>query len=353
MRKKIAAAGRLSVLIMALVPFALFWRDGLCACAREQVSERVVETFLLLPEETVQVPRYLVEKGTAYELDEASIVVEETERGGAEGADVVTFSRKVEDLSDNDLSKIEKSAVLEGTNCELLSAAYQVEETNENGIPIRYSAVCEYGGLKKYSESYPTAWQLTARYNRCEGLTEPEIVEIQENMQNVWEETGYGAARTKRVTGETEGAENEGESGKKPVPRPRIKRILIEPKPEEEDKRKITKLILFLAAAAAGTGVTVPFIVWFSVLTAPLFGLRGEGKYRYIGRIRLKREDGFYTAYLTGRLRARAELPVFRIKLPGKVRKKARAGMLRVHCPDGRIIMVTVGRAVRFTVEGD
>lgn len=350
MRKKFAVAVRLSVLIMTLVSPALFLRSGLHACAQEQTPEQLLKTFLLLPEETVQVPRYLVEKGTAYELDEASIVVEEMERGDAEGADVVTFSKKVEDLSDNDLSKIEKAAVMEGVNGELLSAAYQVEETDKSGIPIRYSAVCEYGGLKKYSTSYPAAWQLTARYDRLEGLTEPEIVEIWENVQK---EERYGGTRTRRVISETERAEGESDSGEKPVPKPQIKRIRIKPEPEEEDKWKITDLLPFLAAAAAGAGVTVPFIIWFSVLTAPLFGLWREGKYRYIGRIRLKRENGTYTAYLTERLRARAELPVFRIKLPEKVWKKAGTEMLRVHCPGGRMIMMTIGKAVRFTVEGD
>lgn len=356
MRKKFAAAGRLFVLIMTLVSFVLFLRNGLRACAQEQNPEQLVKTYLLLPEETAQVPRYLVEKEAVYELDEASIVVEETERGGAEGADVVTFSKKVEGLSDNDLSKIEKTAVMEGIGCELLSAAYQVEETDKNGIPIRYSAVCEYGGLKKYSASYPAAWQLTARYDRLEGLTEPEVVEIQEIVE-IWEngreDEGYGDTRTRRVTSETERAEDEADSGEKPVPRPRVKRIRIKPEPEEEDKWKITELLPFLAAAAAGAGVTVPFIIWFSVLTAPLFGLWREGKYRYIGRIRLKRENGIYTAYLTERLRARAELPVFRIKLPEKVWKKAGTEMLRVHCPGGRTIVMTIGKAVRFTVEGD
>lgn len=354
MRKKFAIAVRLSVLIMTLVSLAFLLRSGLHACAQEQTSEQLIKTFLLLPEETAQVPRYLVEKGAVYELDEASLVVEETERGGSEGADVVTFSKKVEDLSDNDLSKIEKAAVMEGIGCELLSAAYQVEETDKNGIPIRYSAVCEYGGLKKYSASYPAAWQLTARYERLEELMGPEAVEIQED---VWEETqersGDSGTRTRRVTEVTERAENEADSGKKPVPKPRIKRIRIKPKPEEEDKWKITELLPFLAAAAAGAGVTVPFVIWFSVLTAPLSGLRREGKYRYIGRIRLKRENGIYTAYLTERLRARAELPVFRIKLPEKVWKKAGTEMLRVQCPGGRIIMMTIGKAVRFTVEGE
>lgn len=311
-------------------------------------------TFRLTSDETVQVPRYIVEENAAYALDEASIVVEEIERGSAEGANVVTFSRKAEDLSDNDLARIEKSAVMEGIDCELMSAVYKVEEEDENGMPVRYSAVCEYGGLKKYGISYPTAWQLTACYDLCEMLTEPEIVELQEERV-IQKKAEHDSGRTKRVTGRTEDKteKKERDSGETGIlPKPEIKRIQIKPPAQEEDRR-ITDILVPLAAGAAGTGAIVPFIVWFSILTVPLYGMKEDGKYRYIGRIRLKREGGGYTAYLTKRLRSRAELPVFQIKLQKRVWKRAKTGVLLVHCPGGKRIMATVGRTVRFTVEGD
>lgn len=355
MEKKCNAACRASVLIVTLASLVLIWQSRLHACAAEkEPSGRLEMTFRLTSDETVQVPRYIVEENAAYALDEASIVVEEIESGSAEGANVVTFSRKAEDLSDNDLARIEKSAVMEGIDCELLSAVYKVEEEDENGMPVRYSAVCEYGGLKKYGISYPTAWQLTACYDLCEMLTEPEIVELQEERV-IQKKAEHDSGRTKRVTGRTEDKteKKERDSGETGIlPKPEIKRIQIKPSAQEEDRR-ITDILVPLAAGAAGTGAIVPFIVWFSILTAPLSGMKEDGKYRYIGRIRLKREGGGYTAYLTKRLRSRAELPVFQIKLQKRVWKRAKTGVLLVHCPGGKRIMATVGRTVRFTVEGD
>lgn len=359
MEKKCNAACRASALIVTLASLVLFWQSGPHACAAEKTpSERLEMTFRLTSDETVQVPRYIVEENAVYELDEASIVVEEIGSGSAEGANVVTFSRKTEDLSDNDLARMEKDVVIEGIDCELLSAVYKVEEEDENGMPVRYSAVCEYGGLKKYGISYPTAWQMTACYDLCEMLTEPEIVELQEERV-IQKKAEHDSARTKRVTGRTEEKkeekkeEEEKDSGEKGIlPKPEIKRIKIKPSAQEED-RGIADILVPLAGGAAGTGAIVPFIIWFSILTAPLSGMKEDGKYRYIGRIRLKREEGGYTAYLTKRLCSRAELPVFQIRLQKRVWKRAKTGVLLVHCPGGKRIMATVGRTVRFTVEGD
>lgn len=374
MKRKFAVVNRLSVLIMTLVSLALFLQNGICAAAQEQMQvpaktgtaessvsapeNSLVRTFRLAPDETAQVPRRIAEGDAMYELDEASIVVQETERGSGEGADVVTFSKKVENLPDNDLSRIEKQAVIEGFGCELLSVAYKVEEEDENGMPVCYSALCEYGALKKYSTSYPTAWQIAARYDLRENIPGPKIVEVREVMEvqakkGVRRETEYDGTGTKRVDSEPEEAEREANLEKEPVYLPQIERIMIKPSPEEEDKKEIADLFWPLAAAAAGTGVTVPFLIWFWVLTAPLFALKSGEKYRYIGRIRLKREEETYVAYLSKRLRDRAELPVFQIKLPGKVWKTAKKEMLRIHCPGGKRIMATVGRIVCFTVEED
>lgn len=357
MKKKFAEAGRVSVLIMTLVSFVIFWKSGSSVCAKGNVQTSVaaaaeetgeppgsiIRMFELTSDETAQVPRRIVEGNAVYELDETSIVVEVSGEGNAEGADVVTFSRKVEDLSDNDLSRIVKEAVIEGVSCELLSVVYKVEEEAENGMPIRYSAVCQYGGLKKYSTSYPTAWRMTVRYDLCETMTEAEIIEIREEVEdnNIRSEGGNGEA--KRGEDETIGKEES-------VPKGAIKGFRI--KPEEGDKKKILDFPAPLAAAAAA-GLTVPFVIWFSILTAPLYGLKGGGKYRYIGQIRMKKEGEIYTAYLTKRLRVRAELPVFQIRINRRVRKKSKNGMLRVHCPGGKRIMTTLGSLTCFTVEGD
>lgn len=354
MKKNGRRAGRASALIVTLVSLVMVWQGELRVHGTEGEFPGYLErTFELNSEETVQVPRYIVEGNTVYMLDEASIAVEEAEHGSAEGADVVTFSRKVEDLSDNDLARIEKKKVIEGIECELLSAVYKVEEKDEKGMPVQYSAVCEYGGLKKYGISYPTAWRLTARYYPGRTLSEPEVVEIQEEVtvkKNVGRE---GSTRTRRTTRRGEEEKEEKETVEKElILKPEIRRIKIKPPAKEEDKRTLN-LLAPLAAGAAGTGVILPFIIWFSVLTAPLFGMKERGKYRYIGRIRLKKEGEGYTARLTKRLLRRAELPVFQIKLQKKVWKRAKAGVFSVHCPDEKKIVTIAGRTVHFTVEGD
>lgn len=363
MKKKFAAVGRVSALIMTLVSFVVFWKSGSSVCAKGNVQTSVaaaaeeagalpgsmIRVFELTSDETAQVPRRIVEGNAVYELDETSIVVKVSGEGSAEGADVVTFSRKVEDLSDNDLSRIVKEIVIEGIPCELLSVAYKVEEEAENGMPIRYSAVCQYGGLKKYSTSYPTAWRMTARYDLCGTMAEAEIVEIREEAEEDEDEI-----RLDRGSGRSESGEDETIGNEEPVPKAEIKGLRIKPEPKEGDKKKIPDLpVPLVMAAAMGAGLTVPFIIWFSILTAPLYGMKGDGKYRYIGQIRLKKEGEIYAAYLTKRLRARTELPVFRIRLSKRVRKKSKTGMLRVHCPGGKRIMTTLGSLTYFTVEGD
>lgn len=360
MKEKFVAAGRVSVLIMTLVSFLTFWKSGRSVCAKENVQAAVaaeketgappgsmIRVFELASDETAQVPRRIVEGRFIYELDEASIVVEVSGSESAEGADVVTFSQKIRDLSDNDLARIEKTAVFEGISCELLSAVYTVEEEDENGMPVRYSAACWYGGLKKYSTPYPAAWRMTARYDLCGTTTEIEAVEIREEAED-------SDIRPDRGTGGSKGGEDKTTGKEEPVPKTAIKGFRIKPEAEEGDKKKIPDFPAPLAAAAAlGAGLTVPFIIWVSILTAPLYGMKGEGKYRYIGQIRLKKEEETYAAYLTKRLYARAELPVFRIRLSKRVRKKSKTGMLRIHCPEGKRIMATLGRIVYFAVEGD
>lgn len=387
MKKKFGTANRVSAIIVTLVSLALFRQCGLEVYAEnnaqaaegsgitgEEAAEetgaperRLTMIIPLNSNETAQVPRYIVEENRAYMLDEASIVVEETERKSSYGADVVKVSRKVEDLTDNDLTRIKKEIVSEGIACELLSAVYRVEERDENGMPLRYSAVCEYGGLKKYSTSYPSAWQMKVCYDLCAEMTAPEVVEIREEMEitEMREDPGSVDTRTRRVVGdaadETESRAKEAmkreaaEKEEKPVPKANVRKILIKPEREAEGKMpgRITDLLVPLAAAVAVAGVTVPFIIWFSILTAPLYGMERKNRYRYIGRIRLGKKEGAYTAYLTRRLRERAMLPVFRIKLPRRVRKGAKTGQLQVRCPGGKQIMMTVGKTVTFTVEGD
>lgn len=379
MKKKFTAVTNVYVLIATHVSLAIFCQSSIRICAAENVqmtetartadadaSEEVgmpekclTKIIPLTSNETAQVPRYIVENGAAYVLDESSIVVEVTGNGSAEGADVVTFSKQVNDLSDNDLSGIEKKAVIEGISCELLSAAYKVEEEDGKGIPIRYIAVCEYGGLKKYSTSYPTAWRMTARYDLFEMPQEVVTVEMQEDYES-------GDTVERRVSGEAENGETENEEAenreaetgeeeeKALYTNAGNSSFRMKPASEADMRRKVVDdLLLPLAAVTAGVSVTVPFIVWVSMLTAPLFGMKKEGEYHYIGRIRLKGKNKMYAAYLTKRLLARAGIPVFYMKVPKRVWKNSKTGIVQIHCPGGKTAMATIGKAVHFTVEGD
>lgn len=357
MKRKLGAARSVFGLLMTLVSFCVFGTRDLPVHAQEKTAavntvpreapqESVTKVIPLSSDEIRQVPRRIAEAGAVYELDEASIFVEETGRGSAEGADVVTFTKTVEDLPDNDLIRIEKQAVFEGIDCELLCVVYEVTGEDGNKIPTAYRAVCEYGGLKKYGVSYPVSWQMSVRYDLCD--SPPENVPVTE-----WEVYESSFSGTKRVTGDVKNPEKEPvEETEEAVAGPAYRKFRIKPVPEKEEEGS-EKIPVPLAAAVAGAGVAVPFFILIAYTTAPLFWVEREKKYRYIGRIRLKNVGGTYTAYLTERLFAKAGLPVFRIKLPRRVWKKKKGAVLYVRCPDKKKIAVVAGRSVVFTVEGD
>ncbi len=276
MKKKFVSRGGRFAIIMTLVSLTLFWqnvREAYAVTDRQEVEEgtneaeaeeekqssekRLMKKFILKTDETAEIPRCIVEDGIAYVLDESSIVVEESEKGSSEGADVVKFSQKVENLSDNDLTRIAKTAVQDGITGELLNVVYTVEEEDEKGIPIRYSALCEYGGLKKYSVSYPTTWEMTAWY-------EPDETNQKGGGKTIREEYVYVRIPAESEAEETVSGEPEDEET--PLAKREIKEWMKELPPENEDKIKISDIAVPLAAAA--TGGTLPFIIWFWILTA-------------------------------------------------------------------------------------
>lgn len=371
MEKKFTAVNRVSVIIMTLMSLTLLWKCTLNVHAengmpvsggteeaageasgeeKEEKSEkRLMKTIPLAADTVTQVPKYIVEQNITYMLDESSIEVKETERGSAEGADVVTVSKKVEDLPDNDLARIEKTILQEGVSCELLSVVYQVEEEDANGIPVRYSAACEYGGLKKYSTSYPSAWQMSAWYDVCDmpvntvsGTDRGEYVNVSVKP----------AVQEVEIVEGGEGQETQN-AGEEEAVKPSIKKFKITPSAGEDAGEEDAEFPVPLAAAAAGAGITLPFIIWFGITTAPLYARKSAVKYRCIGRIRLRKQEGIYTAYLTKRLAGRARIPVFQIRLPGRIWKKAGGGILQIQCPGKKLITVTAGKTVGFTVEGE
>lgn len=359
MKKDFAAGNRVLLAFAAFLFLTLFGRDVIRAQAvYERVSEsgireeklipgkRLMKTIPLNADEVTQIPKYIVEDDTPYVLDEASIVVEETGRSSSEGADVVTVSRKVEHLPDNDLERIEKSITHEGLPCELLYVVYEISEEDEDGIPVEYSAVCEYGGLKKYSRSYSSAWQAEVWYDACE-ITEGMVV-ITESGEYEYGENNTTSGIIKRINGE-----HEAEDGEVPFPKPAVKKFALKKivPGEKEEERDLTDFILPMVAGVLGAGLLFLFILWFFVLTAPLFALKKGEKYRYIGRVRLKETESGYASYLTERLVNRADIPVFKIRVPEKVRKNQKEKMLRVCCPEGKWITLICGKEVGFTLE--
>lgn len=364
MKKEFAAGNRVIPAVMVLLLFMLLGHEMMeVQAVYGQVSGNEVREEKLIPgkrlmkaipldaDTVTQIPKYIVEDDTPYVLDESSIVVEETGRSSSEGADVTTFSRKVENLPDNDLDRIEKSIVQEGISCELLCVVYETTKEDEDGIPVEYSAVCEYGGLKKYSKSYPSAWEAKVWYDAYE-VTRETVITVES------EEQGYGenipSSEIKRVSGK-----NEAENDDVPVPEPEIKKFdLKKIAPGEKKEKKDTKdtkdtkdFLLPLGAGVLGAGLIFLLILWFLGLTVPLFALKKGEKYRYIGQIRMKKTESGYAAYLTERLINRADIPVFKLKVPERIRNDAKEKMLQVHCPDGRWITLVCGKEVGFTLE--
>lgn len=371
MKKEFAAGNRVLRWIMALIPLVLFWQ-GICevqAAEQDQgqvnyhVSEKesveviripgkkIVRNIPLRADVVTQIPRYIVEEGMAYVLDEPSIVVEETGRSSSEGADVITTSRKVEGLPDNDLERIEKTILYEGISCDLLYVVYEVTGEDEDKIPTEYSAVCEYGGLETYSKSYPTAWQAVVWYDACQIVGNAEIL-IEPAVYGYTDVSLTGSVKTVQGDGRTDQEAEDGPKSEVPAPKPSVKKFQLRKiVPGDREEKAFPDLTVPLAATAVGLLLLIPLLIWLTILTAPIFALKKGERYRYIGQIRVKKEEAFYTAYLTEKLLARADIPVFKIKVPRQVRKETKEGILSVKCPDGKRLSLICGEEVGFTLE--
>lgn len=174
------------------------------------------------------------------------------------------------------------------------------------------------------------------------------MVVITESGEYEYGENNTTSGIIKRINGE-----HEAEDGEVPFPKPAVKKFALKKivPGEKEEERDLTDFILPMVAGVLGAGLLFLFILWFFVLTAPLFALKKGEKYRYIGRIRLKETESGYAAYLTERLVNRADIPVFKIRVPEKVRKNQKEKMLRVRCPEGKWITLICGKEVGFTLE--
>ena len=116
----------------------------------ERLPERdMTETIPLSSDSTAQIPKYRNEGNTAYILDESSISVQVTGYTDETGAEPVETTVTLEDLPDNDLSRIPLTTEYDGLTCDLLYVTYTVTGTDDNGTPTSYRADCRYGALKE------------------------------------------------------------------------------------------------------------------------------------------------------------------------------------------------------------
>ena len=295
----------------------------------ERLPERdMTETIPLSSDSTAQIPKYRNEGNTAYILDESSISVQVTGYTDETGAEPVETTVTLEDLPDNDLSRIPLTTEYDGLTCDLLYVTYTVMGTDDNGTPTSYRADCRYGALKEYTESFPSSWQATVHYAAYEG--QAYIRSSTVNYQ-------YEYVEVPEIPEE----EPEPEEPEEPVAEEPVAE-----EPIEEQK----PFPIIPVAAASGTGVVLALILYFLFLTAPIYALTSAGKYRFIGRIRMKHRKDCYEAKLTESLADRAEVQSYKIKVPAKVRKQSTTGILRVKCPDGEILTPKLREETIFTI---
>lgn len=327
---------------------------GKTAGEEREAGTKLPEKSLLkripLNAETVtQIPKYIAEGEILYVLDETAITIEVTGYGSSEGADVVTTKRTVKDLSDNDLARIEKNINHGGISCKLLCVSYTVTGWDERGVPDRYTAVCEYGGLKKYSNSYAAEWTAAVRYDAYERkkLPEKEDIVYEYQYSDFWKEAAPGMP-------EEEGLKNQEDVEEEKIPDEPENKLMVRKTPYQDEKGAIWKYLFLPAGIILLLGALCAMLyVLYAILADSvfLFSMTRKGKYRYIGHIRLKEMDGNGLVSLTERMLAKAEILSFKMKIPEKVLRKIGTGMIMVQCPDGKAAVMILDREVSFDLE--
>ncbi len=313
-----------------------------------RIPEKSLTKRIPLNAETVtQIPKYIAEEGILYVLDETAITIEETGYGSSEGADVVTTQKTIEALPDNDLARIEKTIVYEGITCKLLCVSYEITSRDVEGIPDKYTAVCEYGGLKKYSNSYAVDWEAVVRYDAYGRNKYPEEQAggYEYKYGNFWQKNTRGLADKSKEPGDTE---------KEDTPDKPQHKLLVRKTPLKDQEWDGWKYLFLLMGIflVAGILCALVYAVYHTLSnSAFLFSLTRHKKYRYIGHLRLKEKGGNCCVSLTERVISKAEILSFKIKIPEKTVKKAGKGMLMVQCPGEKTIMLILGKEIVFVLE--
>lgn len=349
---------------------------------REVQGDSLTKTIILPAGEITSIPRYETDGNILYILEEDSLRLRTVSTGLAEGADVVTVTKIISGLPDNDLEWIPMTEKQGEISCDLLSVSYRITEESREGMPLKYEARCWYGGLSRYEEVYDTAWEASMTYtgHPIESSIQSAAVEyIYEYIERAGTaENGSGESeriiggRRKETltdtnempkTGDTEetelieeetvpmaaGEEQESrqETGQG---RPEDKNIDDEDIPLGASGRAAAAASAAAAAVILAAGLLAALLWYLHHFTAPIYAAMYSGGYKRIGRIRLKRCRDHYAAVLTEYLTERAETDNYKIKISRYIQNRSRIGILDIRCPDGRTITRKLKDVVLFTV---
>lgn len=335
---------------------------------REVNGDTLTKTMILPAGKMTLVPRYETDGNILYILDEDSIQIKTADTALAEGTKVVTVTRTITGLPDNDLMRIPMTEMQGKTRCDLLYATYKVTGTDEYKVPNEYEAFCCYAGLEKYSIDYDSDWEATMTYTGysmdsggssgvTEYLYEQEIVSVQTERQkeksvpadrDSQEETGEPEVMEEIEEPEDELAiaEKEGENSPKTVTIEEEETPLAGPEKSSSPASAgiLMGVILLL-------GILVFILAYVCFYTAPIYAAIYSGGYKRLGRIWLRRRKDHYEAILSEYLIEKAEIDRYKIKISRYIQNRSGANILDIRCPDGTIMTRKLAEEVLFALE--
>ncbi len=333
---------------------------------REVEGDTLKKTVILPAGELTSIPRYETEGNILYVLDEDSLRLRTVSTGSAEGADMVTVTKIIAGLPDNDLERIPMTEKQGEVSCDLLYVSYKVTEESEEGMPLKYEALCWYGGLSKYEVDYDAAWEATMTYtgHPIESNIQSTVVEYIYEYENPPVEIGnMGGESTRPVVERQEAAP--AETGNTET----VEEEEVPMAAEEETEPELTQApehinigdettplgapaggSIAAAAGAVAGGIFIAVLGYVYFLTVPIYAAVFSGGYKRIGRIRLKYQKDHYTAVLSEYLVEKAEVGNYKIKVSSYIQKRSKVGIIDIQCPDGKMITRKLEEEVLFTV---
>lgn len=345
---------------------------------REVEGDTLTKTMLLPAGKVTLIPRYEEEGNTLYILNEDSIRMRSAGLDSSEGAKLITITKRITGLPDNDLERIPMTEKQGEIACELLYAIYEVTGESEQGMPLEYEALCCYGGLQKYAVDYDTAWEATMTYtgyakeSSIQSTAVEYVYEYEAAPFDVGsmrqEEEGENREILGNLSEETAGEETlEEVLQAEPESRPEAEpegRFDPEPESEQRNEPEITRIqeeetplgapgksLPFMFAAIAAGVVIAAVMGYLYFYTAPVYGALYGGGYKRIGRAHWKRHGDHYEVTLSAYLAERAETETYKIKVSAYIQNRSGAGVMDIRCPDGSVLTKKLRNEVVFTVK--